>query len=242
MRLTGLQRRLLADLVAVGAPYPLVLTGGVAVQVHGLVTRPVGDLALATDSPVPMADIASALRAGLQARGLRVRQMDTDPLSARFFAEEPETGQECEVHLLKETMWRPPVPTEYGLVLAAEDVAGTKTRALADRGLARDLVDVHAAAGRWSRAELEEFGRRHARDAFDLADLRARLEGADWIDDREFAAYGLDPERTGELRRWAQAWADDIGERLLEEAPYEDGADGADGVDGTDGESGTAGS
>ncbi|MCA6094268.1 hypothetical protein LE181_19120, partial [Streptomyces sp. SCA3-4] len=95
-------------------------------------------------------------------------------------------------------------------------------RALADRGLARDLVDVHAAAGRWSRTDLEEYGRRHARDDFDLADLRARLEGADWIDDREFAACGLDAEESAGLRRWAQEWADDIGERLLEEAPYED--------------------
>ncbi|MEU1307555.1 nucleotidyl transferase AbiEii/AbiGii toxin family protein [Streptomyces cinnamoneus] len=225
MRLTGLQQRLLADLVELGEPYPLVLTGGVAVQVHGLVIRPVTDLALATDSPVPMADIAAALRTGLQARGLQVREADAEPLSARLVVTEPATGEDCEVHVLKETMWRPPVPTPYGPALAAEDVAGTKTRALADRGLARDLVDVHAAAGRWSRTDLEEFGRRHARDDFDLADLRDRLEGADWIDDREFAACGLDAGESAGLRRWAQEWADDIGERLLEEAPYEDEAE-----------------
>ncbi|MFI9238921.1 hypothetical protein [Streptomyces sp. NPDC053079] len=233
-QLSGLQRRLLAELVDLGACYPLVVTGGVAVRAHHLVDRPVRGLALATDSPVPMTDIASAVRTGLEARGLRVRHAHTDPLSARFTVTDPQTERECEVHLLKETMWRPPVPTAYGPALAAEDVAGTKTRALADRGLARDLVDVHAAAGRWSCAELEEFGRRHARDAFDLADLRARLEGTDWIDDREFAAYGLDAGRTAELRRWAQAWADDIGERLIEEAPYEDGEDGPQSTDGED--------
>ncbi|MCA6094267.1 hypothetical protein LE181_19115, partial [Streptomyces sp. SCA3-4] len=125
MRLTDLQQRLLADLVELGEPYPLVLTGGVAVQAHGLVVRPVTDLALATDSPVPMADIAAALRTGLQARGLRVRETDAEPLSARLMVTEPVTGEDCEVHVLKETMWRPPVPTPYGPALAAEDVAGT---------------------------------------------------------------------------------------------------------------------
>jgi hypothetical protein len=33
---------------------------------------------------------------------------------------------------------------------------------------------------------------------------------ADWIDDTEFAAYGLDDNETGELRQWALSWADDI--------------------------------
>lgn len=97
---------------------------------------------------------------------------------------------------------------------------GTKMRALADRGLARDLIDVRTAAEQWSRSELEELGRRHARDTFDLTDLQARLVGAEWIDDVEFAAYGLDEGSIHALRQWAQEWADDIAERLLEgEAP-----------------------
>ncbi|CAM5466733.1 hypothetical protein SNARM312S_01806 [Streptomyces narbonensis] len=57
-----------------------------------------------------------------------------------------------------------------------------------------DLIDVRAAAGRWSHIELEELGRRHARDSFDLSDLQSRLASADWIDDTEFAAYGLGME------------------------------------------------
>ncbi|GLV73196.1 hypothetical protein Shyhy02_11980 [Streptomyces hygroscopicus subsp. hygroscopicus] len=82
-------------------------------------------------------------------------------------------------------------------------------RAPTDRGLARDLIDVRAAAERWSQAELETLGRRHARDTFDLDDLQARLTGIGWIDDAEFAAYGLDAQSTAELRRWAQSWADE---------------------------------
>lgn len=55
------------------------------------------------------------------------------------------------------------------------------------------------------------------------ADLRARLSGADWVDDTGFAAYGLDDDTITELRRWAQACSDDIAERLQElEDPCED--------------------
>lgn len=54
-------------------------------------------------------------------------------------------------------------------------------------------------------------------------ELQARLGGADWIDDTEFAAYGLDEQAITRLRQWAQTWASDIGERLQElEAPHED--------------------
>lgn len=221
--IAGSLRRLIAHLVTAGAAYPLVLTGGLALRALGLTGRPVGDATLATDSQEPMPAVVAALRTALTEHGWRVGHTETDPLSARFAVTDPETGEERAVQILKETVWRPPVPTGLGPCLAAEDVVGTKVRALAARGFARDFIDVHAASAHWPPAELEEFGRRHAwDDAFDLADLRARLDGADWIDDREFTAYGLAEDRVAELRGWARAWSDDIGERLLEEAPYED--------------------
>ncbi|MFD3331492.1 nucleotidyl transferase AbiEii/AbiGii toxin family protein [Streptomyces sp. NPDC058700] len=223
MNLTELHRRLLADVLAVGDVYPLVLTGGYAVQAHGLVDRLSKDLDVATENPEPMEKIAAAVRAGLEQRGWQVRALETDPLSARLIVADTSTGEECEVDVLKEALWRPPVRTQHGLVLSLEDVVGTKVRALADRGLARDLIDVRAATDRWSHIELEELGRRHARDSFDLSDLQARLAGADWIDDTEFEAYGLDDQQTIELRRWAQEWADDIADRLQEaESPPDD--------------------
>ncbi|MEU1331319.1 nucleotidyl transferase AbiEii/AbiGii toxin family protein [Streptomyces sp. NPDC005865] len=223
MNLTDLHRRLLADVLDVGGVYPLALTGGYAVQAHGLVNRLSQDLDVATENPERMEDIATAVRTGLEELGWRVRALETDPLSARLIVTDPASREECEVDVLKETLWRPPVHTEHGLVLSLEDVVGTKVRALADRGLARDLVDVQAAGDRWSHIELEELGRRHARDSFDLCELQARLGGTDWIDDTEFAAYGLDEPAINELRRWAQSWADDIGERIQGmEPPHED--------------------
>ncbi|WP_432138509.1 MULTISPECIES: nucleotidyl transferase AbiEii/AbiGii toxin family protein [unclassified Streptomyces] len=222
MSLTELQRRLLTDVLAVGTPYPLALTGGHAVGEHGLVDRGSQDLDVATESPEGMAVIAAAVRAGLEERGWRVTALDADPLSAQLMVADPGTDEECEVDVHKEALWRPPVDGAYGPVLDLEDVVGTKVRALVDRGLARDLVDVRAAAAQWSRVELEELGRRHARDVFDLTDLQTRLVGAEWLDDREFAACGLDEAAIAGLRRWAQEWADDIAERLQELAGPED--------------------
>lgn len=74
-----------------------------------------------------------------------------------------------------------------------------------------------AASRRWSTAELEEFGRRHARGRFEREDLQANLTGAEWTDDEAFAAYGLDDATITALRSWAVEWADNLAARLLQE-------------------------
>lgn len=215
--------RLLGDLLAVGEPYSLVLAGGCAVLAHGLVERSGRDVDVATEHPAGMDAIAGAVRSGLVTRGWLVQTRQTEPLSAQFLVTDAATGEECAVGVRKEVLWRPPVPTGLGPALALDDLAGTRVRDLADRGLARDLVDVHAVSARWSHPELEELGRRHAPETFDLTDLQARLTGTDWLDDRAFTSQGLDADAVAGLRRWAQEWADDIAERLIEGgAPEED--------------------
>ncbi|MFG2275852.1 nucleotidyl transferase AbiEii/AbiGii toxin family protein [Streptomyces chartreusis] len=218
MEMPELHARLLADVITLGSSYPLVLTGGYAVRAHHLVNRPSQDLDVATENPAPMAEIAAALRSGLETRGWRVEALETAPLSARFTVSDPATGQECEVDILKEVFWRPVAQSPYGPVLAEEDVIGTKVRALADRGAPRDLIDVFAASRRWSTADLEEFGRRHARGRFEREDLQANLAGAEWTDDEAFAAYDIGDATIAALRTWAVQWADELAARLLEES------------------------
>jgi hypothetical protein len=215
--------RLLGDLLAAGERYRLVLAGECAVSAHGLVGRPGRGVDAATEHSAAMADIVVTVRSGLEARGWAVRVTGTVPLAARLVAADPVSGARCEVGVHKEVLWRPPVRTRLGPALSLEDLVGTRVRALAGRGLPGDLVDVHAAAGRWSRPELEELGRRHAPGTFDLADLQARLTGTDWFDDARFGAYGLDERAVAALRRWAQEWADDIAERLVEGRDPDDG-------------------
>ncbi|CAM5742106.1 hypothetical protein [Streptomyces afghaniensis 772] [Streptomyces afghaniensis] len=209
-------RRLIGDLLAVGEAYGLVLAGGYAVLAHGLVRRGGRDVDVATEHPAAMDGIAGTVRTGLVARGWLVQTLESDPLSAQFLVTDAATGEEYGVGIRKEVLWRPPVTTGLGPALSLDDLVGTRVRDLADRGLARDLVNVHAASARWSHPELEELGRRHAPEPFDLTDLQARLTGTDWLDDSAFTAHGLDAESVAGLRRWAQEWADDIAERLIE--------------------------
>ncbi|MGW0538019.1 nucleotidyl transferase AbiEii/AbiGii toxin family protein [Streptomyces sp. NPDC003032] len=222
MNLSDLRRRLLADVLAIGTPYPLVITGGYAVQAHGLVERLSQDLDVATENPAPMDEITSTVSSGLAERGWRVRQIETSPLSGRLIAADPATGEECEVDILKEAFWSPPTATEHGPVLAFDDMIGTKVRALADRGAVRDLIDVHAASRHRTTADLEMLGRRHARFEFHLHDLRDRLAGAEWWDDQDFTDYGLSCDQVTELRAWALLWASDLDTRLHAEQDPDD--------------------
>nr|WP_203731650.1 nucleotidyl transferase AbiEii/AbiGii toxin family protein [Streptomyces sp. SID12501] len=192
----------------------MVITGGYAVQAHGLVDRLSQDIDVATENPAPMAAIAEDLQRGLADRGWRVTVISVDPLSARLLVASPDTGEDCEVDVLKENFWASPELTEHGPVLAFDDVIGTKVRALADRGAVRDLIDVHAAADSRTLQDLERLGERHGRGEFRLQDLRERLGGAEWFDDDEFAAYGLTPDETEALRIWAQLWVSDLDQRL----------------------------
>lgn len=222
MNLSHLHRRLLADVLAIGTPYPLVLTGGYAVQAHGLVDRLSQDLDVATENPAPMDQIIATIHAGLTERGWSVREIETDPLAGRLIVTDPATGEECEVDILKEAFWAPPAITEHGPVLALDDVIGTKVRALAERGAVRDLIDVHAASRHRTTADLEALGRRHARAEFSLHDLRDRLAGAEWWDDADYIGYGLSSQLITDLRDWALTWATELDARLLAQEDPDD--------------------
>ncbi|MFJ8055177.1 hypothetical protein [Streptomyces sp. NPDC096142] len=106
----------------------------------------------------------------------------------------------------------------------AADLAVMSVRALGDRGLPADVIDVYAARSRYSAVELEQLGLRADGRHFDLFGLRDRLESVVWVSDEEFAAHGLDPDEIAELRRWALEWESDLGLRLAEE--YVDGPEG----------------
>ncbi|MGW3203886.1 nucleotidyl transferase AbiEii/AbiGii toxin family protein [Streptomyces sp. NPDC001135] len=214
--------RLLADVVTAGGAYGLVLAGGYALQAHGLVRRPHGNLDFATESSEGMDRIAAAVGATLEARGRQVRAGAVATLTAQLTVTDPPTGEPCALALHKEAFWQPPELTEYGPALSLEDAVGTKIRALYDRGAAVDLIDARAAAARFSLPDLEELGRRHAHDPFDLPTLQSRLTGTDFYSDLDFLRQGLDEAEIPALRAWAQQWSDDIAERLLEDGTFPD--------------------
>lgn len=225
MKLPALHRRLLADALDAGGDYELALAGGYAVQAHGLVARLSQDLDFATRHPASMTDIVQRLADGLIGKGWAVSVVDVRPLKARLLVADPESKESCEVDLLKEALSRRPVALGVGPVVDLEDLVIMKVRALGDRGLPRDVIDVHAACRYYSVIELEQLGLRDEGE-FDLVELRDRLESVVWVSDEEFAAYELGPGEITELRQWALDWESDLGLRLAEN--YDDHDDGGD--------------
>jgi hypothetical protein len=128
VNLTELHRRLLKDTLEIGNSFPLVITGGYAVQAHRLVDRFSRDIDVATDTDVPMDAIVAAMTEGLTVRGWDMRILGIDPLSARMMATDPRTGEWCELDILKEAFGGPPETTPYGPVLALDDVVGGNRR------------------------------------------------------------------------------------------------------------------
>jgi hypothetical protein len=63
VNLNDFHRRLLQDVLAIGNSFPFVITGGYAVQAHGLVDRFSQDIDIATENPISMNTIASTLGA-----------------------------------------------------------------------------------------------------------------------------------------------------------------------------------
>jgi predicted nucleotidyltransferase component of viral defense system len=226
VNLNALHSRLLQDVLEIGDSLPLVITGGYAIQAHQLVDRLSRDIDVATDSGIPMEDIAADIASGLTARGWDMRIIGVDSRSARMMVTDPSSGEQCELDILREVFSQPPAVTPYGPVLALYDVIGTKVRALAGRGLPRDLIDIHAASQLCSNTELEALGRRHAwYEEFSLDELKERLDGTEWYDDQAFAEYGLSAEEIMDLRIWALSWADDI-QRRSNTGAYEEDDEG----------------
>lgn len=113
MNLNDLHRRLLQDVLAIGNEFPFVITGGYAIQAHGLVDRFSRDIDVATDSSLSMDSLATRLAQGLTERGWQVRIIGVEPVSARFMVTDPELSEDCEVDILKEAFNRPPQDTPW---------------------------------------------------------------------------------------------------------------------------------
>ena len=100
--------------------------------------------------------------------------------------------------------------------VSLEDTVGLKARAWHDRFVIREIIDLHAVAGTFSYADLENLARRHDPD-LDLEAIREHLAGVNVFADEDFAEYGLDEPRIADLRHWATGWYDDLALRLAAE-------------------------
>ena len=210
--------RVLLDGLPVFERYGLLLAGGYAFRAHEILHRPSQDLDFATRDGTPLPEIAAQVQLASQREGYGVRLAEASPRYARLVLRLPVSGEELEMDLLKEALeprWVTVQVTPAASVRAVslEDTVGLKARAWHDRFVIRDIIDLHAVAGTFSYADLENLARRHDPD-LDLEAIQDHLAGVSVFADEDFAEYGLDERRIADLRNWVTGWYDDLALRL----------------------------
>lgn len=194
----------------------LFLAGGCAMRAHGLTDRPVRNLDFAAAREIPLPDVAARLAAELRQAGYRVTVGEVTPRLGRLTVAGADDGQAVEVGLLREVLRARPLLTGPCPVVGLDDAVGLKVRALHDRGLPRDLVDVAAAAHLYPYRELERLCALHD-EGFSVTELLARLDAVQLHPDEAYEACGLGAGDVHRIRMFALNWAEEIRLRRVED-------------------------
>ncbi|MFC4114719.1 hypothetical protein [Nonomuraea zeae] len=220
MRLPPFHGRVLEAVLPVCDGYGLVLAGGYAIRAHGFTDRPSQGLQFATAAEIPLPSVAEGVVGACGAAGLAASVVELMPRMGRLVVRDVETGEKCGFGLLREALRQRPVTCGPVKVLGLDDAVGLKMRALHERGLVRDVIDVASVAGTYSCRELEQLAVAH-HERFSLDELLVRLEFVDMMDDAAFEDYGVGEERIREIRLFAQSWVEDIKLRRVEDGDAE---------------------
>lgn len=211
----------------------LALAGGHALRAHGVPACAQDGLTLVTSGDTDLPQAAAELAAAYRAAGGGVAERPGTPRLEQLSVRLTLGGRTHTVELRKEPLGHRPVRLDLGApapaetpltmtVVALEDAAALATALLADRGLPRDLLDVHALTVWYREGELLALAT--ALDAdFPPAVLADRLETLADAADGRYRARGTADSAVGGLKRWALAWAQDLRLDLLETQEAADG-------------------
>jgi hypothetical protein len=219
--LDGDHALLVRSALPVCAKYGLAVVGGYAIKAHGLVDRPSEDIDFATAAAASIEEIIAALAQAYQRAGFEVQVLDVNVRRGHLLVSFPVSGT-YRVDVLKEPLSHPPTLTDFGPVLALPDAVALTMGALHDRGLPRDLLDVHGAAAHFSGPELISLCRAALDDEFSLETLRDQLSYAAVYPDDAFARYGCAPVQIADVKAWAQDWSARISLDIAEAEPWSD--------------------
>lgn len=197
--------------------YGFVLGGGLALILHGVLSRPTEDIDMFGPEGSSVAAAADAVREALRAAGIRVQDVPTvsaldeviegmDYFMAEMVAF-PGAGDDGAVRLslghLDRTLT--PVVLRVGPVMAMPDLIAWKVAALVNRAEVRDFVDVAVFLAERDVGTLLRMARQvdPAMEDEDVARAGRRLDRAP---DRVFAPYGLGSAEIGLLRERFAGW------------------------------------
>lgn len=198
-------------LQAAGSDYGLALAGGYAVRLHGMGSRPSGDVDLFTDwqRRADFPAVADLVIDALTDNGFVVGVDARAETFARLLVtrnDEPDSEPQ-KMELAADWRAHPPVSLSIGPVLHPDDAVSNKMAALYGRALARDFLDIDAVleSGRYSIAQLLQLAET-ADPGFDRAMFADVLGALGQISDAAFAPYGVDASAIQRLRQRFAAW------------------------------------
>lgn len=195
------------------------MADGYAIKAHGLVERPSEDIDFATSADASIEEMLTALADAYRQAGLVVQMLDVDVRKGHLLVSFPISGT-YRVDVMKEPLNHPPALMAFGPVIAMPDAVALKMGALHDRGLPRDVLDVHGAAAYFSGPELIALCRAALDEECSLATLRDQLSFAAAYPDEAFTRYGCDDDEIASVRAWAQNWSTQIGLNIAESEPW----------------------
>ncbi|MDE0137984.1 MAG: nucleotidyl transferase AbiEii/AbiGii toxin family protein [bacterium] len=156
--LSPLQRRLRQIIDTIPEAADVALAGGGALIVRGVVARATADLDYFATSLRDVDRLLPALEARLEQEGLRTGRVQDHPGFARLSVSD---GQDtARIDLAWDVRLWPPDMIEGSVLLSERELGADKLLALADRGEARDYIDVAALADRVGFARLYELAQR----------------------------------------------------------------------------------
>jgi hypothetical protein len=186
------------------------LAGGAALIARGIVERRTGDLDFFGRESTAVDELAPALVRAAAAAGMRVIRVRDTPGFVRL--ELSRRTERCEVDLGYDARLWPLQQSSLGPTISDDEMAADKTLALFGRAAARDYIDVHALARRYSQEQLLELAA--AKDRGFSPDHLADALGA--IDRLDREQFDLNDDAYQQVRAWALDWSHTI--RALESA------------------------
>ncbi|GAA0711777.1 nucleotidyl transferase AbiEii/AbiGii toxin family protein [Dactylosporangium roseum] len=190
--------------------YGFALAGGYAVQAAGLLDRPSEDVDLFTAwNRTDEFDVAvGAVVNAYGGDGLHVAvELQHAGSFARLRVTDPVDGSNAKVEMGVDWRANDPVRMSIGPVLHPDDAVANKMCALFGRALARDFIDVDAAAesGRYSHEDLLWLAHR-ADNGFEPRVFADALGAIEQLSTTDFAEYGVTGRALDGLRARFAEW------------------------------------
>jgi hypothetical protein len=187
--------------------YGFALAGGYAVQAAGFLERPSEDIDLFTvwERRGEFETAARAIVDAYLAAGLSVQSERRHDTFTRLTVSDG--AQTAKVELGVDLRANDPVRISVGPVLHPDDAVANKVRALYERAVARDFIDIYAVlrSGRYDGPALLRLAER-SDITFDRSAFADALGQAQMLDADDFAPYAVLGEDLETQRRHIAAW------------------------------------